>query len=219
MGCQNHNLSWTVSCWRCVGQAFTLHSCAVPARSGALRQDALGLCFKLHTLDLLKHCGECKAYAVQVQECSTSILRSTNILLGLVCLYLLHTLYKALHPEASNQTCTQTVHQPLMHLHTPWLPAFFRQIDSTCLCNSFLHMPLCHGPLTNQSRFSRTSCSRWRCMSAQATSAKHVLLQNILVWLWLPTSLFGLCICRLGSSSCSRCTASFTSCTTLTWVQ
>ncbi|KAL3160676.1 hypothetical protein ABBQ32_010589 [Trebouxia sp. C0010 RCD-2024] len=44
----------------------------------------------------------------QVQDCSTTTLRTTNILLGLVCLRLLHALYKALHPEGSHQTCTQT---------------------------------------------------------------------------------------------------------------
>lgn len=50
-----------------------------------------------------------QAYAVQIEDCSTTVLRSTNILLGLVCLYLLCAVYKALHPDASWQTCTQTV--------------------------------------------------------------------------------------------------------------
>ena len=50
-----------------------------------------------------------QAYAVQVEECSTTVLRSTNILLGMVCLYLLFAVYKALHPQASRQTCSQIV--------------------------------------------------------------------------------------------------------------
>ena len=65
-----------------------------------------------------------QAHAVQFEDCSTTVLRNTNILLGMVCLYLLCAVYKALHPEASWQTCTQTVSHTLSIHTAAVVPAF-----------------------------------------------------------------------------------------------
>ena len=67
-------------------------------------------------------------HAAQGNACSTTILRSTNLALGLVCLYIFGAIYKELHPAASSRECTQTVSllkYPVVCLatlpnHLPW---------------------------------------------------------------------------------------------------
>lgn len=56
----------------------------------------------------MQHWGKPKL-AAQGNECGTTVLRSTNLALGLVCLYVLGAVYKELHPTASSHVCTQTV--------------------------------------------------------------------------------------------------------------
>lgn len=48
-------------------------------------------------------------FCAQVQDCNTTLLRSCNLVLGVVCFVLLRNVYQLLHPVATSAVSTEMV--------------------------------------------------------------------------------------------------------------